>query len=76
MHRVMGVPAKMLIIAGLVLVAAGLIFWLVSKTGLGHLPGDIVIQRRNFSLVFPIVTCILISAILTVLMWIFSRFRP
>ena len=72
----MGAAAKMLIVGGLLLLAAGLVLWLVSKTPLGRLPGDIVIERRNFSLVFPLVTCILISIVLTVLLWIFSRLRP
>lgn len=65
--------AKLLVIAGVVMVGVGGVLWLVSKTSLGRLPGDIVIQRQNFTLAFPIVTCIIISAILTFLIWIFRR---
>ena len=64
-----------LIIMGLVLVAAGLIISFSPKlpTWLGRLPGDINIKRDNFSFHFPLVTCLLISAILSFIMWLFRR---
>jgi hypothetical protein len=64
-----------LIILGLVLVAVGLIISLSPRfpTGLGRLPGDIHIKRANFSFHFPLMTCLLISAILSFVMWLFRR---
>ena len=61
---------KMLFIAGLGLSALGAILWF----GRGfRLPGDIYFQRGNFSFGFPVVTCIVISAVLTLLSWLFRR---
>ena len=64
-----------LIIMGLVLVAAGLAFTYSHKlpTWLGRLPGDINIKRDSFSLHFPLTTCLLISALLSFIMWLFRR---
>jgi hypothetical protein len=64
-----------LIILGLVLVAVGLIISLSPRfpTWLGRLPGDIHIKRANFSFHFPLMTCLLISAILSFVMWLFRR---
>jgi hypothetical protein len=66
---------RLLITAGLVLVALGL---LVTFSGrlpfrLGHLPGDIFIQGKNSSFYFPLATCILLSALLTLVMWILRK---
>jgi hypothetical protein len=61
---------KTLAIAGLALAAIGAVLWL----GKGwRLPGDIYLERGNFSFGFPIVTCIVISIVLTVLLNIFRR---
>jgi hypothetical protein len=57
----------------LVLVAAGLLWPLIVKLGLGRLPGDIVIERENFRLYLPIGTSILISVILTLILWLLGR---
>jgi hypothetical protein len=64
---------RALIIFGIVLVAIGLLWPLISKLGLGRLPGDIVIQRDNFTLYIPIVTSLLISIVITVLLWLLNR---
>jgi len=65
---------KVLFVVGLGLALVGLLLWLgVGKSWLGRLPGDINYSRGNFSFHFPIVTCIVISIVLTVLMWIFRR---
>jgi len=63
--------ARGLIIAGLVLVGIGLLI----KLGLpvGRLPGDIVIKRGNSSFYFPIVTCIVVSVVLSLLAAVFRR---
>jgi hypothetical protein len=56
------------------LVLVGLVIWLgPGKTWLGHLPGDIHIQKGNASFHFPIVTCILISVLISFLFWMFRR---
>lgn len=65
---------KMLVIIGLLCVVAGALLWSGFGRGwLGRLPGDIHYTRGNFSFSFPIVTCLLISAVLTLLMWLFRR---
>lgn len=64
---------KLLIVVGLLLVAAGLLWPWLSRLGLGRLPGDIAIERQNFSFYFPVVTCLAISAVLTLLFWLFRK---
>ena len=66
---------KTLIIIGALIILAGVVFILLSKTviNMGKLPGDINIKRENFSFYFPIVTSIVISIVLTVLLNIFFR---
>jgi hypothetical protein len=65
--------AKVLIIAGVVLIAVGLAWLVGEKLGLGRLPGDIVIERGNTRIYFPIMTSILISIVLSLALWLFSR---
>ena len=65
--------ARWLIILGIVLLVAGLLWPWLSKLGLGRLPGDIVIERENFRLYFPITTSILISIILSLILWLLNR---
>ena len=65
--------AKVLIIAGVVLVAVGLAWLVGEKLGLGRLPGDIVIERGNTRFYFPLTTSILISIVLSLALWLFSR---
>jgi hypothetical protein len=64
-----------MIVAGLALVAAGAIVSLAGRLPfkLGRLPGDIYIHGRNSTFIFPLTTCILISLILSLLMWFFRR---
>ena len=72
----LGPLAKMLIVMGLFLVVLGGVLLLASKLphmGLGRLPGDIYIKRGNFTFYFPIVTCIILSVILTLLLNLFFR---
>jgi hypothetical protein len=65
---------RWLIVIGVILVVAGAVFLLASKIPwLGKLPGDISFQRGNFSFYFPLGTCILISVILTLIMYFFRR---
>lgn len=58
---------------GLVLVVIGLSWPLLSKLGLGRLPGDIVIERGNFHFYFPIVTCLIVSVVLSLFLWLLNR---
>jgi hypothetical protein len=64
---------RILIVAGIVLLVAGLLWPLIARLGLGRLPGDIVIERQNFRFYFPLVTSILVSIVLTALFWLFRR---
>ena len=65
--------ARWLIILGVVLIVAGLLWPWLTKLGVGRLPGDIVIERDNFRLYIPITTSILISVILSLLLWLLNR---
>ncbi|HUA57816.1 MAG TPA: DUF2905 domain-containing protein [Verrucomicrobiae bacterium] len=66
---------RMLIVMGIVLVVAGLLVTFAGRLPfrLGHLPGDIRIEGKNSGFYFPITTCILLSLLLTLVMWIFGR---
>lgn len=58
---------------GLALVAAGLLWPWIARLGLGRLPGDTAIERGNFSFYFPIVTCLMISVVLSFILWLLNR---
>lgn len=65
---------RSLIIMGLILVAAGALISLSPRIPwLGKLPGDIHIQRENFSFSFPLTTCILLSALVSFILWLLRR---
>jgi hypothetical protein len=64
---------RLLITAGLVLVAAGLLWPLLSRLGLGRLPGDIAIRGEHGGFYFPIVTCILVSLVLSLIFWLAGK---
>jgi uncharacterized membrane protein YidH (DUF202 family) len=65
---------KFLVIIGIVLVIVGFIFWSgLTPKWLGRLPGDIRIEREHSAFYFPIVTCIIISIVLSLLLSIFRR---
>jgi hypothetical protein len=64
---------RFLIIAGIALVVAGLAWPLLARLGFGNLPGDIHIERENFSFHFPLMTSIVLSLVVTLLFWIFRR---
>jgi Protein of unknown function (DUF2905) len=64
---------RLLIAIGLVLVLAGIAWPLLSRIGLGRLPGDIMFQRGSTSFYFPLATCIIISVVLSALMWLLNR---
>jgi len=64
---------KLLIISGLVLVAVGVVWLLGERLGLGRLPGDILIERAGTRIYIPITTSLLISAVLSLVLWLLSR---
>ncbi len=66
---------RILIIIGVILIAAGLLWPFIQKIGLFRLPGDIAIQRENMSFYFPITTSIILSLVLTLILWLLSRGR-
>ena len=68
-------PGRALIILGLVILVAGMLFSFAPKllTWFGRLPGDITFKRGNFSFYFPLATCLLLSVILSFIMWFFRK---
>lgn len=65
--------ARLLIILGLTLFVLGLLWPWLSKMGFGRLPGDILIDRGPFKLYLPITTSILVSLVLSLLLWLINR---
>jgi hypothetical protein len=68
-------PAWSLVLIGILIAGIGLV-WLVAPSipWLGKFPGDIAIERENFQFYFPITTCILLSVVLTGIMWVVRYF--
>ena len=64
---------RLLIVFGLALLVLGLLWPLIAKMGLGRLPGDFTIERGNFRLYLPLATSLLISVVLSVLLWLIDR---
>ena len=66
---------RVLIFAGLILVALGALFLIANRLHLplGRLPGDVAWHSKNTTIYFPVVTCLLVSAVATLLMLVFSR---
>lgn len=65
---------KVLIITGLVIIAIGALIMLSGKISwLGKLPGDILIQKKNYTFYFPVATSIVLSILLTLILWLFFR---
>ena len=65
--------SRTLILLGLILVAAGLLWSWIDRLGLGRLPGDIVVERPNFTLYIPLTTGLLISVLVTLFLWLVNR---
>ena len=77
-HGLLGIArignmAKWLITIGVILIALGVLWPMLAKLGLGHLPGDIRIERRGYSFYFPLTTSIIVSVVITLILWIFRR---
>jgi len=58
---------------GLVLVVIGLLWPWLGRFGLGRLPGDIVIERGEFRFYFPIMTCLVVSGIVSLIFWLLKQ---
>jgi hypothetical protein len=68
---------KLLVLVGVLLAVTGVFLWSGARLPLrlGHLPGDIVHRGERTTFYFPIVACIVLSAVLTLVLWIIGRFR-
>jgi hypothetical protein len=64
---------RWLIVLGVVLILAGLLWPWLGRLGLGRLPGDIVIERESFRLYIPLATALLVSLALTLILWLLNR---
>ena len=65
---------KGLILIGLLITAVGVLFLFSEKIGwIGRLPGDITIRRENFTVHIPLATCLIISVLLSLLIWLFRK---
>jgi hypothetical protein len=65
---------KALIVLGALLLAAGVLFLVLGRIpGIGRLPGDIVIRRDNFVFIFPLTTCLIVSVVVSFLLYLFRR---
>jgi len=64
---------KLLVIAGIVLVAAGVLWMLGERLGLGRLPGDIVIERGNARFYIPLMSSLIVSVVLSLIVWLVNR---
>lgn len=64
---------RVLIIIGALVLVAGIAWPWLSRLALGHLPGDIVVKKGHVVFYFPIVTSIIVSAVVTLLLWLFRK---
>jgi hypothetical protein len=64
---------RLLIGIGLLILLAGIVWPFLSRIGLGRLPGDIFVQRGGTTFYFPLATSIVVSIVLSALLWLFSR---
>jgi hypothetical protein len=65
--------SRVLIILGVVLVVVGLVWPYLTKLGLGRLPGDFHVEREGFSFYFPLTTGLIISAVISVILWLLRK---
>jgi len=64
---------KLLIIAGIVIVAVGLVWMLGERLGLGRLPGDIMIERGSTRIYIPLMSSLIVSVVLSLIFWLVNR---
>ena len=65
--------SRLLVTLGIILVAAGLLWPWLARLGLGRLPGDIAIRGEHGGFYFPIVTCLVISLVISAIFWLIGR---
>ncbi len=65
--------AKFFLILGIIFILVGLLYPYLSNLGLGRLPGDIIIERKNFNFYFPITTSIILSIVISILLKVFLK---
>jgi len=65
--------SRILIIVGLVIVAVGILWPWFARVGIGRLPGDILIERENFTMYVPITTGLLFSIVFSLILWLINR---
>ena len=65
--------SRMLITFGFMLIVLGVLWPILKKFGIGHLPGDMLFKRGGFTFYFPITTCIVISLVFTITSWLLKR---
>jgi len=65
--------SRFLIVLGIAVLAAGLLWPLIQKLGLGRLPGDFVVERDSFTLYLPLTTSLLLSVVLSLILWFLGR---
>ncbi|EKV57147.1 hypothetical protein A966_06755 [Brachyspira hampsonii 30446] len=66
--------AKIFIVIGIILIIIGILFLFNIKLPFGKLPGDIVIKKENFTFAFPLMSSIIVSIVLSIIMWLISKF--
>jgi hypothetical protein len=72
-HEELIAMARFLIVLGIAIVVAGVLWPYLGRIGLGRLPGDIVIERENMTFYFPLMTCLLVSIMLSLVFWVVNR---
>ena len=65
--------SRFLIVVRLAIADVGVLWPWLSRLGIGRLPGDIMVQRGNFTFYAPIVTCVLLSIVLSLILWLINR---
>jgi Protein of unknown function (DUF2905) len=70
MNRELG---RLLIVLGGVMLLAGIVLMAAGRLGVGRLPGDLIYKRGNFTFYFPLMTSILLSIVLSLILWVFRR---
>lgn len=66
---------KWLILIGITIVLAGVLVIILGRTGLFKLPGDLAFGGKNWQVYFPIASCVIISVVLTLILWLINYFR-
>lgn len=64
---------RILVVTGIVLVVAGVVLTVAGRAGIGRLPGDLIYRRGSFTFYFPLMTSVILSLILTLVLWLSRR---